>query len=368
MELGIARSRAEVADIECEWRALAEAEGNLLLTPDWFLVCLDLLETDAEPHVVFGRDPGGNLLMVQPFVATGDSDNPTLGMPGALFGGDFYGPLAPGLDTAQVATETASVLGAEQLRRIDLSLQPRPEWTHELVGSLGGSWHRVVSGHLEVHEVHPNGGTYDEYMATRSRNLRQRVGRMTRKLDREHGITIRTVGPEEDVAPHIDEALRLHVMRRDDRGGSEWNDPNTLEFVRAVLTRCHELGWLRLGFVDAGGVPVATSICTMFGADLQLMNLGMDPAWGNYSPGLIAIADFIRDGYDRGLRRIQLGLGDQDAWKERWSTNVVPVERVHLLNGQPLRYLALAGRSWARKNQMVGAAFRRGCDLVKRGA
>ena len=101
-----------------------------------------------------------------------------------------------------------------------------------------------------------DGRSFDEYLASRSRNLREQVRRRERKLARERDLVFRLADDPEPLDEDFGTLIRLHDARwGGDRAGA-FAGPRE-GFHREFARRALERGWLRLWIMEVDGRPAA---------------------------------------------------------------------------------------------------------------
>lgn len=184
LQAELVAQRAELAGVEGEWRALAEAAGNPFVTPEWLDVWLDAWRGWFEPFVIVVRRPGGDACGVLA-LACSTGRRRELRFPSA---GDFFELLAPPGEADAIAVAVASCLRSlrPRWRRVTLErLDADAAWVRVLLG--GDSPFRATrTGTHELPFVDLGGLTWDSYLGGRSSKLRAEVRRDLRALERAH--------------------------------------------------------------------------------------------------------------------------------------------------------------------------------------
>jgi CelD/BcsL family acetyltransferase involved in cellulose biosynthesis len=347
--IDIARDRSALQGIEAEWRSLAEARGAPFITPDWYWAWMRHFRERGSPFVVSVRDPVGGLIGLMPLVLSRRRLAPTLSFAGAEYG-DYFHPVA------RSAADEETLLGAftKALRErqdewaivvADYVDEDAP-WTRALINS-----NEVRLAAIRYHE-HPSvylsipfaGLTWEEYLAGRSRNLRSQLGRKRRALERAGPVRFRRGGDalERDMST----LFELHGKRWTGKESTIFSSPGArafhLDFARAA--RDHD--WLRLWFLEVGGTPVAAWYGWSIGGRYLYYQAGFDPAWADFSPGLVLLAHTIEAAFDEGASEYDMLLGDE-AFKARFATvsrarrTLVVVRRAHFARALVLTDVAL---------------------------
>jgi CelD/BcsL family acetyltransferase involved in cellulose biosynthesis len=190
----------------------------------------------------------------------------------------------------------------------------------------------------------PEGG-WEEYLASRSKNLRQQLGRKQRKLEREHELRFRLSDDAARVGEDMQTLFRLHRARWGEEGSGALSGHRAafhLDFATLALER----GWLRLWMAEADGEPVAAWYGFRFGGAESYYQSGRDPDRERSSVGLVLLAHTMRQAMDDGMREYRLLRGGE-TYKDRFATRDPGVETVAVGRGLG-RAVALAGGGAAR--------------------
>jgi CelD/BcsL family acetyltransferase involved in cellulose biosynthesis len=190
----------------------------------------------------------------------------------------------------------------------------------------------------------PEGG-WEEYLASRSKNLRQQLGRKQRKLEREHELRFRLSDDAARVGEDMQTLFRLHRARWGEEGSGALSGDRAafhLDFATLALER----GWLRLWMAEADGEPVAAWYGFRFGGAESYYQSGRDPDRERSSVGLVLLAHTMRQAMDDGMREYRLLRGGE-TYKDRFATRDPGVETVAVGRGLG-RAVALAGGGAAR--------------------
>jgi CelD/BcsL family acetyltransferase involved in cellulose biosynthesis len=175
--------------------------------------------------------------------------------------------------------------------------------------------------------------SFDDLLASVSRNLRSQLGRRRRALEREGELRLRTVTGGDDLAAALEEVLRLEASGWKGRAGSAISsDPATSALYRGFAVAAAREGWLRLHLLELDGRPVAADIGIAHAGVGYLLKTGFDEAWSRHSPGSVLRAEVLRASIEEGLQAYEF-LGGAETYKMQWG----PVPRVraevHALRG-----------------------------------
>jgi CelD/BcsL family acetyltransferase involved in cellulose biosynthesis len=214
-------------------------------------------------------------------------------------------------------------------------LAPTEGWT----GMLGAT----VVHREESPTLHVAGRSFDEYLASRSKNFREQVRRRARKLAREHEVAFR-LSDAERLDADLDTLFRLHDARWSD-ADDETNafDESRRSFHRAFARHAAERGWLRLWMLEADGQPVACWFGFRFAQVDWYYQSGRDPAWERDSVGFVLLCHTIAAAFDDGMLEYRLLRGGE-GYKDRFASDDPGLETAALTRGAVGRAALLAAK------------------------
>ncbi len=316
----------ELAGLRDEWDRLAEACGRPCSAPDLLLAWWRTMAPEgASPRVVTVREDG-RLVGLAPLLV----ERGALGVPLLRFLGTPHLPQRSAI-LASAAHEPA-VLGA--VAGCLAGSHPRPALVSldriDRLGaarSLARAWPAplgtaIAQGFTVPAPVLSTGGrSFDEWLASRSSNFRRDIRRTTRRLA-DAGATIRRVAGPAELRSALDAFARLHGTRWGDRS-QLWRPPTIAMLASAGETMLAP-GRMRAYVAVAGDEIVAVEILFAAGGEVTSWNGGWDQAWAPVRPSMALLHRAIRDCFDGGERRFDLGEGEQP-YKRRLAEGDDPV-------------------------------------------
>ena len=308
---------------DAHWAGLAEAGGNVFSTPEWASVWWSHFGADRELRVLAGRDADGSTKVILPLYVNRARPLRVLRFLGHG-PADQLGPVCAPADRESVAAALRPLL-ADRRWRADLLVGDR----------LGGAegWSERTGATVLLAEPSPtlaiDGQTWDEFLASKSKNFRDQVRRRERKLAKSHELSFRLSD-----ASRLDEdmgtLLRLHSARWEDASAAF--EPELEAFHRDFAAVALERGWLRLWLAEVDGSPVAAWYGLRFAECECFYQSGRDPAWDEHSVGFILLAHTIRSAFEDGMREYRFLRGG-DAYKGRFADADAGVETTVLGRG-----------------------------------
>jgi CelD/BcsL family acetyltransferase involved in cellulose biosynthesis len=303
-----------------EWARLAERSGNVFGSWEWLSVWWKHYGDRHTLRIAACRAADGELVAVLPLYMESH---------GPLRMARFLGH-GPGDELGPVCAPEHRAVAARALRRVledwglDLLLAER------LPGDA--AWDALDAMRLES-EASPSlqleTTSWEDFVASKSRNYRQRSGKLERRLARKHRLTVRETDAER-LDADLDLLFRLHSLRWS-AAESEFAGRHRA-FHRAFATRAFELGWLRLRFLELDGRPAAVSYLLRFGrvdADYQT---GRDPEFERDSVGFVLLNRAVRSAVEAGQREYRFLRGGEE-YKYRLATHDGRVETLALVGG-----------------------------------
>jgi CelD/BcsL family acetyltransferase involved in cellulose biosynthesis len=322
-----------VDEARAEWERLALASGCPFATLEWTEAWLEHAAGPYLPHLFLARDPGGRAVAIVPLViARGRYVRKArfLGFRAA----NEVGPIcAPG----------DAEFGVEALRRAVAAT--RVEWDVFLAEHLPGTgWDARIEAKVLATKGAPivrgPWQSWDDYLATRSHNLRNELRRKERRL-REQGMTHGTPRSPEELESALDALFELHRGRWGSEASPFFSglEPFHRAFARAAFAR----GWVRLHVFEIDGRPVAVNYSLRFGDAEWSYQLGRDLRLEHASVGLIGTAIAVRGAFAEGATVFRLGPGEQP-YKLRLANDSSTLETVGIARGLRGRASLVAAR------------------------
>jgi CelD/BcsL family acetyltransferase involved in cellulose biosynthesis len=330
-----------------EWSALADAGGNLFGTWEWARAWWDIYGDDERLHLHVVRDPSGAARAILPLYAWRHGP-----MPIARFIGhgaaDELGPVCAPADRPLAARALRHAL-ARSLGRGAVVYAER------LPGAQG--WPDLLGTRAVRRESTPalaiEGRTWDEWLASRSRNFREQVRRRERKLGREHDLAFRRVDDPDALDEAMDVLFALHDARWGEASGAFTPERRVLHL--AFARRALERGWLRLWFADLDGRPAAAWLGFRFADALWYYQAGRDPAHERANVGFVLLSHTIRTAFEDELAEYRFLLGDEP-YKERFASHDPGLDTL-VAGARPLAAAAPFAADAVRRSKTVRRAL-----------
>ncbi len=199
---------------------------------------------------------------------------------------------------------------------------PRSSWPHPKTRSEGGGPQTV---HLP--------DNWEEFRHGLTRSMRRNLAYYPRQMEKHgYGWTVRRVSNPNGIEEAVCLLTKLHALRA---GGSRGR-PHTshiptqthASFLRSVLMRLAAEGGAYVAVMEADGRPIAAQAFFEMSGRMTVYYSGYDPAWYDFSPLTVLLAEVIKDGIGRGIHTVNFLRGDMP-WKARWGAREgVPLQRL----------------------------------------
>lgn len=347
MESALVQDLDGIAEIEPQWRALAELRGNAFLTPEWFRSWWENRPAATSPLVVTTRRDDGSLAGVMPLVFDFARRPRMIRFAGSSFG-DRFGPAAREGDESDVAVASMAALARAGLGRYPVVLnhvELIKTWWQKLGGASANRRTGIVQQRAQQPYIQLDGLDWEGYLASRSSNFRQQIRRRARKLESGHRVVVRPA-TSESLEADMSHFFTLHARRW--QGQSSLDRPGAKPTLSAFATAAQRRGWLRLRLLEVDGAPVAAFLGWRVGGTFAFYNSGFDPAWSAMSVGQVLLAKTIESALEEGASEFDMLLGDED-YKRRFENASRDVSTVVLTQSMTPTRLVIAAEAGARR-------------------
>jgi CelD/BcsL family acetyltransferase involved in cellulose biosynthesis len=325
--------------IRSEWQALAERSQNVFGTWEWAWAWWEHFGIGRRLLITLCRAPEGRLVGILPLYADSIRGPTVLRFIGHGVA-DYVGPVCAPEDRPSVAQALRRCLDERVWR-----------WNFLFAGPLPTEqgWSRLLTVRPRFRQSNPmlatRGRTWNEYLSSRSPNLRQQVRRFPRRLATCGGVRFRLTQSRAGLDADLDTLVRLHGLRWGGRSSSFAGARRSMhrDFAHAALHR----GWLRLWTLEVGGTPVAAWYGFRFGNADWYYQAGRDPAWDRFAVGFVLLAKTIEAAFADQIPQY-LFLRGIDSYKFRFAETDNGLESFRFARG-PVERVALLGLDIARR-------------------
>jgi CelD/BcsL family acetyltransferase involved in cellulose biosynthesis len=310
------------------WRELVEADpaGTFFHTPEYLKLYWE--EFGEQPEhllLAFAEEDDGTQVGACAFERIGT----TLRFLGGTEVTDYMGPVGiPDRQDAIAKELWAGLLARDDWSDADLWGLPedRP-WLgllQETAASQGFST-ELANDHDGVAPFLALAPSWDEYLAALPSKLRHEIRRKAKKLEAEAGPIAIHRATDETLQPLLDRFVALHRMSEGPKG--VFMVPGMEIFFRRLGEAFCANGVFRLSFIEVGGELAAGTIGFSFGGTYSLYNSAFDREWQQLAPGMVLVAEVIRQAIEEGCTAFDLLKGDY-AYKYRFGAVPRAVRRL----------------------------------------
>jgi CelD/BcsL family acetyltransferase involved in cellulose biosynthesis len=152
--------------------------------------------------------------------------------------------------------------------------------------------------------------SWETYLARLSGKHRHELQRKMRRLERDapdaHASSVSTPA---DIERRFGDFLALHRSSR--VGKARFMDERMERFFRRALGAFAERGAARLWFLDTTTGPIAAFVTIEWDGTVGLYNSGFAPERAALSPGVVLLAQVIRDAIERGKEKFDFLRGEE---------------------------------------------------------
>lgn len=332
---------ADLASARVDWEQLADASGNVFATWEWADTWWQHFGSQGGLSLhACHRDGEATPFAILPLHRTRIGPLPLMRFVGHG-AGDVLGPVCALADAAEAGTALVAALHSGALPANLLIAERMPS----------GPVADAVGGPRLAGERNPSlaidGRSWDEYLRSSSKNVREKVRRSAKKAERDHELTYELCATAEQVGPMMKTLFDLHARRWGDEAGA-FGTPANVRFHLDFAVRAQRRGWLRLWEMRIDGEPAAAWYGFRFGGIEAYFQSGRDPRWDRLSIGFLMLIRSIRAAFDDGLDSYAFLRGDE-SYKDRFATTISTIETRAVGRG-PIARTAVAAGALAARN------------------
>jgi CelD/BcsL family acetyltransferase involved in cellulose biosynthesis len=159
--------------------------------------------------------------------------------------------------------------------------------------------------------------SYDQFLAGLSSNERYKLRQRTRKLLEQQGAAYASYGPEQ-YAQALSSLFALHRLRATEKGMRSAFDSEAVERFHARLLSVLPPEQVVLRGLEVEGRAIAMFYGFRVAGRLYYFQLGYDPAWAAFSPGIVIITKTVEEACETGCVEYNFLQGDE-AFKQIWT-------------------------------------------------
>ncbi len=214
---------------------------------------------------------------------------------------------------------------------LDFAIVSAPRWQRLVAACRRAGLEADSHEHFRLPQI-DIAGSWEAYRATWSRNHRQSLARMRRKLEADHGpIQLRRLHPTspDEIAALLQTGFAIeHRSWKGAAGSSVLRTPGMLSYLTQQATLLAERGQLEIAFLDVADRPLAFMYGWKAKHVFHAFKAGYDEAFASYSPGQLLFHDLLEDFFRTGEYRVFDCIGPVNSATARWQTSDYAAGRV----------------------------------------
>jgi CelD/BcsL family acetyltransferase involved in cellulose biosynthesis len=311
-----------------DWSALVASDpsGTLFHTPRYLKLYWE--EFGQRPEhllLAFADDESDEQVGAVAFERAGT----TLRFLGGTEVTDYMGPVAREAERAAVAKELfAALVRREDWTDADLRGLPEDGGWLQLLRDAAGAHGCSVEVTDDSNGVAPFlalPASWDAYLEQLPAKLRHEIKRKARKLAKEGGPYRVVRATQPTLARDLDRFVELHRSSEGPKG--VFLQPGMEIFFRRLAEAFLPSGIFRLSFIEIADVKIAGTIGFEYEGRSYLYNSAFDHGWRALSPGMVLVAEDIREAIENACAVFDLLKGDYD-YKYRFGARPRRVKRL----------------------------------------
>jgi CelD/BcsL family acetyltransferase involved in cellulose biosynthesis len=210
-------------------------------------------------------------------------------------------------------------------------------------------------------------GTWEDFKASRSRNVKESVRKCYNSLKRDnYAFTFEVHRAREELRPALERLIALHAQRAELTDtiphSNVFNSTAAHGFLFELCDRLAERDWVRVFELRIAGKVMATRIGFVLGKTLYLYYSGYDVKMRKYSIMTTTVCETIKYAIAEGLEIVNLSTGC-DVSKTRWGPEEIVCRDAVQISPSPRARLAYFAyrkvRQALEKNQPVHKVARK---------
>ena len=217
-------------------------------------------------------------------------------------------------------------------------------------------WQAQRSDYQRTSIIELEGSDWEAYRASLSKKWRHELGRQQRGLERDYEVVVERHRPagaaHGDSEPRWDMyddcvSIAEHSWQGESTTGNTLSHGHVREFLRACHSVAAKLGMLDMAVLRLDGRPAAFQYNYLFDGTLYGLRMGFDRDFAKHGVGKALMGWTIEDGFARGDRLIDMGIGDFD-FKRRFRTRVETSQRFTYFPWQAWRGQSVRLTRWIK--------------------
>ena len=201
-------------------------------------------------------------------------------------------------------------------------VRPDTEAHRALDSAQNFHWTRATTDY-----VLPLRGSWDEFRASRSRNIKESLRKCYNSLKRDgHEFRFRVVSGPGELPPALARFIELHALRADSSvlvpHANVFAEHRARDLLHGLAASPSKALSVHVFQLEIAGQVVAARLGFVLEDELYLYFSGFEPAWAKYSVMTTTVAETIKWAIERGFRAVNLSPGT-DVSKTRWGASAI---------------------------------------------
>jgi len=173
--------------------------------------------------------------------------------------------------------------------------------------------------------------SWDEYFGSLPGKRRRTLGRMRRRLEKDHGAVSYQLCDADSLEAGLNRFFELHQERWRAVGISgSFADPRIKEFYREVAWKFLNRGWLYFSSMSVAGRLVSAKYGCILNRKIYFIAAGRDIRYSDYNVGHLHMMHVVKDAVSRNLSEFDFLQGDEP-YKFHWTKSARRYMRVTII-------------------------------------
>lgn len=293
--------------LEKGWQEFLHACANnhIFITPQWQRAWWQTFGNGNELLLLSVRQ-GSELVAIAPMMYR----NGKLALIGSSDVCDYMDFIARRGEEASVFLWLLDYLESLEWGHIDLeSLLPNSLALTYFVPLAQQKGYRVQTTQVDVSPQLTLPTSWKDYLSQLKSKGRHELQRKLRRLEKTKAIRHYTIADKEQLYHELESFFELFKMSSPEK--ARFMTDEKQQFFKAMVSSLAEAGYVRLSFLEVGGVRATASLCFDYDNSLYLYNSGYDPTYASLSVSLLLKAFCIRESIEGRKKRFDFLRGDE---------------------------------------------------------
>ncbi len=333
MDLTLYRDDAAFASLQGEWNALVRRSrfDTIFLTREWQATWWRYVGASRGELYLLAARQDGRLVGILPLYLTEDDGAQCLQVVGCIEVSDYLDLVIEAGQEEPVYRAFLEWLASAEAPRwdlLDLCNQPTASLAHSRLTQLAADWGweaqtaeedvcpvvallQDSSPEIEAAE----NPAWEAYLGRLDKKDRHEIRRKIRRVERDvpdsRVVVIDGSEGEAELDAAVDRFITLHRLSSPAKDAFMTEEMQA--FFHGIARALAEQGWLKLFFIEVGGIPAATYFCFDYADEILVYNSGYDPqAFPQLSLGWVLMARVIQYAIAAGKARLDFLQGSED--------------------------------------------------------